>query len=389
MSENTEKRKIAGKRRILLSAMKLLRFPVLPKNPKRGKFYRILLPDCVTASGDVTHGSIRIGTENKVIVMFHGGGVSWNEHMAARPVSIYEEPEEQNFYACDSDLTGDLVTGHGIAGKKKENPFRNWSVISILYNTGDFHVGQNDFPYTDLDGGKAVLHHHGYINYRSIMKEALKWIGNEPEQLLVTGFSAGGFGTALLTDDVMSFFPKCRDVICYPDSCFMLYRGWREVAEKVWKAPREICERIHTGNITLDSLAALKEKHGEKVKVLFSCSVRDLELSKYWNYVDCGMLFTDRNTGWRFQQDLKEMCRQMQEMIPNVGIYIFDTLVDGRGMEQMKEQGLTVHCIGLAAAAEQLRVEGRTVVEWVWDAVNGKTECIGLKLLEQGQPHQV
>ena len=376
-------KKIPMKTRLLISLLKLMRFPELPSKPQKGKFYRIPLPGYKSANGDITHGSIRIGTENKVIVMFHGGGVSWDEYMAARPTSTYEESEGQRFYGSDSEFVADIVTGHGVAGGKKENPFHNWSVISILYNTGDFHVGQNDFLYKDLDGKDAVLHHHGYKNYRAVMKEALKWIGDEPEKLLVTGFSAGGFGAALLADDVMSLFPTCQDVICYPDSCFMLYGDWRKAAEKVWKAPKDIYQRLHSNNITLDSLVALKQKHGEKVKILFSCSIRDIELSKYWNYVDSGKLVTDRETGKRFQRDLEEMCRLLKEKIPDVGIYIFDTPVSGKGMETLAEQGLTMHCIGLARAAEQQRTEGKTVVEWVWSAVNGKTECIGLKLLKK------
>lgn len=384
MNDKTvDKTKMPVRMKLLMPILKMLRFPEMPDKPRKGKFYRISLPEQVSANGDVTHGSIRIGTENKVIVMFHGGGVSWNTYMAARPMSAYQESEEQNFYASDSEFVADIATGMGIAGKKKENPFHDWSVICIIYNTGDFHVGQNDFPYTNLNGETAVLHHHGYINYRAVMKEALKWIGNEPEQLLVTGFSAGGFGTALLTEDVMSFFPKCREVICYPDSCLMLYDGWREAAEKVWGAPREIYDNIRTDNITLDSLVALKKRHGQEVKILFSCSVRDVELSKFINYVDGGRLFVDWDTGKRFQEELKEMCEKLQEQIEDVGIYLFDEPVGGRGMERLREQGLTAHCIGLSPAAERIRVEGKTVVEWVWEAFHGKTGRIGLGFLEK------
>ena len=123
-------KKIPMKTRLLISLLKLMRFPELPSKPQKGKFYRIPLPGYKSANGDITHGSIRIGTENKVIVMFHGGGVSWDEYMAARPTSTYEESEGQRFYASDSEFVGDIVTGHGVAGGKKENPFHSWSVIA-------------------------------------------------------------------------------------------------------------------------------------------------------------------------------------------------------------------------------------------------------------------
>lgn len=371
------------KTKFLVSILKMFRFPELPQKPKTGKWYRISLPDCVTASGDVTHGAIRIGTENKLIVMFHGGGVSWNEYMAARPESIYRETTDQRFYASESDLIADLVTGHGVAGSKGDNPFRNWTVISIIYNTGDFHVGTNDYPYADLDGKQQVLHHHGYTNYREVMKAAMKWIHNSPEKILVTGFSAGGFGTALLTDDVIKLFPDCQDITCYPDSSFMLYDGWHEAAEHVWKAPKEICDRLHSNNLTLDCLQALKKEHGDRVKVLFSCSTRDSALSMYWNYVKSGRLFADKETGLQFQKDLKTMCEQMLDTIPNVGIYFFDTLVSEKSSKELREAELTEHCIGLSKNAEILRVDGKTVVEWVWNGVNGNSELIGMSLLDK------
>ena len=73
-----DKKRMPVKLKLAMPVLKLLQFSELPDRPKKGKFYRISIPECVSANGDVPHGSIRIGAENKVIVMFHGGGVSWN-----------------------------------------------------------------------------------------------------------------------------------------------------------------------------------------------------------------------------------------------------------------------------------------------------------------------
>lgn len=363
--------------------LKALSFPVIPQKPQKGKWYRLPITECVSGNDGPFHGSIRIGTENKLMVMFHGGGVSWNEHMAARPNTIYMPIEGDNFYALDGDMVADVATGHGISSRKKSCPFRNWSVISIPYCCGDFHCGAGDFPYTALDGSHQVLRHHGYLNYRAVMKKAMKYIGNAPEQIMVTGFSAGGFGTALLTDDVMGLFPECQDVVCYVDSGFMLYDGWRHAAEQVWHAPKEICDRLRTDDITLDSLQALKANHGDRVKICFSCSVRDVALSEYWTFVKEGHLHTDKQVGITFQKDLRKMCHTMLDTIPDAGIFIFNTPVSGKGQEQRQEQGLTQHCIGLAGGAKSIRVDGKNVMEWIWNAVNGGVECVGLHLLDE------
>lgn len=368
------------KTRLLVGVLKMTQFPQIPSNPKTGKWYGIPLKGCVSSDGKEVHAGFRKGTENKLVILLFGGGVSWNEFMAARPNSVYGNPDKISFYACgDGGLVADLAARIGIhtLSKKESNPFRNWNMLAIPYTTGDFHCGTGDFPYTALDGSKQVLHHHGYTNYRAALYETMKHIGHNPEQILVTGFSAGGFGTALLTDDVMRTFPNCSDVTSYVDSGFMIYPGWPEVARNVWKAPKEIAERIHSDNITLDCLQALKQDHGDRVKIAFSCSTRDAALSEYINYVEKDQLYADKESGIKFQKELKQMCDALQQAIPNIALYIFDTPDENAAK---KAEGLTKHCIG---AADKMVVEGMTAAQWLWDAVCGNPRQIGLSLLDQ------
>lgn len=368
------------KTRLLVGVLKRTQFPQIPSEPKAGKWYGIPLKGCVSSDGKEVHAGFRKGTENKLVILLFGGGVSWNEFMAARPNSVYGNPDKISFYACgDGGLVADLAARIGIhtLSKKESNPFRNWNMLAIPYTTGDFHCGTGDFPYTALDGSKQVLHHHGYTNYRAALHETMKHIGHNPEQILVTGFSAGGFGTALLTDDVMRTFPNCSDVTSYVDSGFMIYPGWPEVARNVWKAPKEIAERIHSDNITLDCLQALKQDHGDRVKIAFSCSTRDAALSEYINYVEKDQLYADKESGIQFQKELKQMCNALQQAIPNIALFIFDTPDENAAK---RAEGLTKHCIG---AADKMVVEGITAAQWLWDAVCGNPKQIGLSLLDQ------
>ena len=368
------------KTRLLVGLLKMTQFPQIPSEPKAGKWYGIPLKGCVSSDGKEAHAGFRKGTENKLVILLFGGGVSWNEFMAARPNSVYGNPDKISFYACgDGGLVADLAARIGIhtLSKKESNPFRNWNMLAIPYTTGDFHCGAGDFPYTALDGSKQVLHHHGYTNYRAALQETMRHIGHNPEQILVTGFSAGGFGTALLTDDVMRTFPNCSDVTSYVDSGFMIYPGWPEVARNIWKAPKEIAERIHSDNITLDCLQALKQDHGERVKIAFSCSTRDAALSEYINYVEKDQLYADKESGIQFQKELKQMCDELQQAIPNIALYIFDTPDENAAK---KAEGLTKHCIG---AADKMVVEGITAAQWLCDAVCGNPRQIGLSLLDQ------
>lgn len=368
------------KTRLLVGVLKMTQFPQIPSNPKAGKWYGIPLKGCVSSDGKEVHAGFRKGTENKLVILLFGGGVSWNEFMAARPNSVYGNPNKISFYACgDGGLVADLAARIGIhtLSKKESNPFRNWNMLAIPYTTGDFHCGAGDFPYTALDGSKQVLHHHGYTNYRAALYETMKHIGHNPEQILVTGFSAGGFGTALLTDDVMRTFPNCSDVTSYVDSGFMIYPGWPEVARNVWKAPKEIAERIHSDNITLDCLQALKQDHGDRVKIAFSCSTRDAALSEYINYVEKDQLYADRESGIKFQKMLTKMCSDLQETVPGVALFIFDTPEAG---EEKQKAHLTKHCV---MGSDKISSDGITAAQWLWDVVCGNPKQVGLSLLEQ------
>ena len=130
------------KTRLLVGVLKMTQFPQIPSEPKVGKWYGIPLKGCVSSDGKEVHAGFRKGTENKLVILLFGGGVSWNEFMAARPNSVYGNPDKISFYACgDGGLVADLATRIGIhtLSNKESNPFRNWNMLAIPYTTGDFH----------------------------------------------------------------------------------------------------------------------------------------------------------------------------------------------------------------------------------------------------------
>lgn len=221
--------------RLLADYIELTRFPELPDRPKQGKNYEYWPDGALCANGNPYHGCIRLGSTNKLMIGFSGGGVSVDGYTAARPQRVGGQGEM--FYSDDVRF-GDVILRMGTFGHSKKNPFRDWSLLFVTYATGDFHCGTGDYPYTDLNGKPAVLHHHGYTNFQMLLTKIKELVPN-PEQILVTGFSAGAFATSLLTDAVAAAFPKCRDITACVDSAMMHY-DWQRVAREVWKAPEEI-----------------------------------------------------------------------------------------------------------------------------------------------------
>lgn len=205
------------------------------------------------------------------------------------------------------DLFTDLRMNTGIFENQPRNPFQNWSKLVFNYNTGDFHAGDGDFPYRALDGSQRVVHHHGFRNYQAVM-QITKRLVSAPDCLLVTGCSGGAFGAALVADDLAEQYPACENITCLADSGFFRLSDWHGIAKDVWHAPQKIVERIHSDNIMLDALTSLHQKHGERLKCLFSSSVRDGFLGRMMQYVESGT-FSFSNAGG-------DLCyRELQQFI--------------------------------------------------------------------------
>lgn len=343
---------------IFLKMTILNTFPKLEGEPEIGKWYDVPVENAFSSDGSEWHGIFRKGTENKVVVYFFGGGVS-----------ITPETSEggKEFYATTM-LAQDFVAQGGIGSSADDNPFKDWSFIVIPYATGDFHAG------TGIYEGEKTVYHTGYNNYSAFVEQIKPYVG-EPDTLLVTGFSAGGFATSLLADDVIDRFPSAGNVTVCVDSSLLLYDGWHDTAVDLWRTPSEISDRLTTDNLVLDSLTALYEKRGDSVKILFDCSYRDDTLMQYQSYIDTGKMDKTKELGDDFQQDLKEMVFALQANIPDVGIYIWNNGEDA-------DTHNTQHTIISSNVFDKLGND-RSVGEWIFDAVNGDVRTYGLELLDK------
>lgn len=352
---------------LILKNTVLIKRPELKENPEIGKWYRITPEDTISSDGSEWHGLIKLGEEkDKVAVYFFGGGVS---------ITPYTSENASQFFAPSAGIQ-DFIASGGIGSDSKDNPFKDWTFLVIPYATGDFHSGTGEYKYTDDKGKEKTVYHKGYNNYSKFLEEAKKYIG-EPETLLITGFSAGGFATSLLADDVIDYFPQATNITVAVDSSLLLYDDWHKTSTELWKSPTEISDRLTSNNLVLDSLTALHEKRGESVKILFDCSVRDDTLQEYQAYIDKGKMEKSKENGDKFQKDLKQMVNGLQENINDVGIYIWK-------VESSKKTKNTQHTIISSEQVYKLKFnDNKTIAEWMMDAINGNVKSYGLDLLDK------
>lgn len=312
-----------------------------------------------SSDGSAWSGLYKKGSENKTLIFFVGGGMSFSREM--------DENNSKGYYE-DSLWYLDQLPYYAIFADVEENPYRNWNYIVIPYSSGDLHIG--NVVYEDEQGN--LTYHQGYKNYTLFMESIKEYLGS-PEALVISGSSAGGFGAALLSDDVLDYFPNTKNVVTFVDAGFLLYDDWLDCAQNIWEAPKEIVDCIYSNNIVLDALQALKEDR-EYVKILFACSTRDSALQSYQSYIDTGYFGYSLEAGDIFFENLKQMVIDLQE-IKDSAVYIFDTSVN-------EEYQLTRHMV-LPNNPFSNRVENISPAQWLEDALNGDLNSYGLYLLEE------
>lgn len=355
----------------------ILQYPEIKNNPKVGKWYRVSDKEMKDSEGNSYHALFKKGKENKVMVYFAGGGVSINSDTA--------KYDTYNTKLVQPDFLANVTMNMGgLATVSDQALFSDWTMILFPYATGDFHSGTGEYKYIDKDGKEKILYHNGYTNFKTAMDEILKKAGIEnPDIVLVTGYSAGGWGASILANDVFTnYFPNAKSKTVLVDSSIALYDKWYDVAKNVWKVPEHIQNRIRTNNLTLDSLTALYEDYGDEVNILFDCSTRDGDLSKIQRYfkdlvIDTnGEMPVEEVDGDNFEVILKDFVTKLKEQT-NANVFIFNGY-DWYG----RDINLTSHTIiSTPIVWAKLNDTNKSIAEWLNDTINGTKKDYGLDLL--------
>lgn len=333
----------------------------LSEDHKTGIWYKFTPNGTIDSIGEPWHGLIRFGTENKIVINFYGGGVSINEDTA-------KEGEDFYFHT----ITSDFAQTMGISSSSKDNPLNDWTFINVPYCTGDWHIGTNDFAYTDKDGNSQILHHHGYTNFKLMMEMILPYIEN-PEAVLVTGWSGGGFGASFLAEEIfIDYFPQVQNKTVLVDAAFLLKDDWKNIADSVWRTPEHIANRFTGDNLVLDSLHSLSENVTD-AKILFLCSIRDEALTKYQNYLNTGAFEANKAAGKEFEKNLKDMVDELLAL-PNTSAFIWS--------DKDNDTDLTAHTVTMIQFVDA-KYGGIRVSDWLMDAITGKLTNYGLDLLNK------
>ena len=142
------------------------------------------------------------GSVNKVVIDFFGGGACWDEASCGFADALFED---------DVDWIRDLDKDNlpGLYDREDpDNPFKDWYHVVVPYCTGDIHWGDNSATYGEGDDA-FTIEHKGAVNGAAV----LDWVSESfsaPEDIFVTGCSAGAYGSIGWTPHVAERFPDAR-----------------------------------------------------------------------------------------------------------------------------------------------------------------------------------
>jgi len=151
--------------------------------------------DCKSGAGNSTFIMVRRGSENNLLIYLEGGGACLDYNTCGGPTSTVTTLDPE-FDSGPRPLKSTYVRGIFDVSNPL-NPFRNWTIVFIPYSTGDIHVGNRVVRYYNVSNPtqNKTIYHVGYVN--AIV--AMRWINSSGnfDKIVVSGSSAGGFGTIL------------------------------------------------------------------------------------------------------------------------------------------------------------------------------------------------
>jgi len=108
---------------------------------------------------------------DKTMILLDGGGACWSD-------------------LCAGDETADpALAPIGPASEDPSNYFKDWNVVFAPYCDGSVFAGDNDYQ-----NGTTTWQFHGRQNLAAALDLAVEHFGDS-KQILLGGFSAGGYGT--------------------------------------------------------------------------------------------------------------------------------------------------------------------------------------------------
>ena len=318
------------------------------------------------------------GTVNKLVIDFQGGGACWDDETCSLPI---DEPATPGAY--NSRVFGEPAP-RGIYDKTREdNPTKDWYHAFISYCTADIHIGNSTQTYTNTTSGEEFsVQHKGQVNAQAV----LDWIYSEfraPETILMTGCSAGAYGS-------ISYLPQVRER--YPDAAiYQLGDSGAGVTPEVFFSGEDGINHWNTQSVLAELIPELDLSGG--LNPTFITNIYELAgaqnpggiVSQYNSAADgIQILFYALQQGAAFLPSQQEFQQAAQGWIPglraSLGLIAADTDNFYSYVSELEDNDNpddgTAHCIINRPEFYSYELNGTSFASWFEDLINGRKDAL-------------
>ncbi|HEX8438843.1 pectin acetylesterase-family hydrolase [Archangium sp.] len=176
-----------------------------PTTPSPSTWSWIDISQSTCDEGTPTGLGANLTDSKNLLIFFNGGGACWDATTCLQLNTSTHGPFTQTQFEA---LASRTLSGSILDRQLANNPFQDWNLFFLPYCTGDLHIGNAEAVYT-TGGTSKTFHHKGRVNTEAFLARIAATVPN-PEQVVVTGASAGGFGAALNYDLIRSTFPHAK-----------------------------------------------------------------------------------------------------------------------------------------------------------------------------------
>lgn len=254
----------------------------LPDAPV-GEWQWVPFPEALCRDGSSTGIAVRYGSGPGLVLYFQGGGACFNAPTCS------QNPD--SFGAGSFANLAQNAGTHGIFDKDNpSNPVGDWNVVFVPYCTGDVHAGQK--PDGQVLGEAQPQQFVGYTNVGHYLQRVVPTFLDSVDHVLVTGESAGGFGSAFNYDRLAEAFPG-RAVTLIDDSgpvmadevmAPCLQQQWRDLWNLDAAIPADCADCFPADGGGLSNLVRhLGEKHADQRLGLIS-SLQDQTIRYFFGF---------------------------------------------------------------------------------------------------------
>lgn len=308
--------------------------------------------DTICARGDEFKFYVYPGQSSNLIIDFVGGGACWSYETC--------HPDYQTF---SDRITLQELEAQGLNGlydkDHPENPLHDWTHVVIPYCTGDIHWGSQRVKY-EKNGDSFYINHFGAINANTV----IDWTKNnfaDVDKILVTGTSAGAYGSIYWLPHIQELFPTSKVSQMGDSGVGVISQDFKERYFPNWNPTAHVATWIPELNVAFEdwhrmSLADIYKAIGNYYP--------DVTLSQYTTAYDDNQVFFYEVMGGSgdyqaWSETMFEMINDISNSLPNFSYFI------APGFE---------HCILHQKFFYELNVEGRSFVDWLWQIANGSLE---------------